>query len=816
MFKHFLVLAIRNLRRNKGFTLINILGLTGGLATFLLLLSFVAFHWSFDDFHTNSDRIYRVVNDRFQKGTRVQKGTITYAAVGPQMAAEYPEIKRMTRVFPTWEIDLYTPANELIIEDEALYVDSNFFDLFDYELLAGTREQLLTGLHQVVITEDLASRYFGAVDNYQDLIGSELQIEQQTAPFTVQAICRNLPDNTYFQGYHLFMSYASGLSRFGPGIENSWTWSDFYHFLELQPGVDAATLEQKFPSFSEKHFRGEEVSGAEERFYLQPLAQVHLHSSDLEYEIGTTSNGSIVWAMLFIAVFILIIGWINYTNLATVSTIERAQEVGVRKVIGAGTLQLSTQFILEAIIVNLISLGFAFQLAALLQKPLSNWLDATFQLGYLTNFGFLLGGLIFLLFLLGLSISSFYPALLLPRRNLVRALKGQFSSTGSENYLRKGLIIFQFTASVALMAGTVIAFQQLSFINNKDLGFALQQNLIVEGPSQTNADSTFLNRVESFKDHLKQFPGIEGAATSSRVPGTNMGRIFGLRLNNDTENRNFTVNFINADHDYAAVYDLHPTAGRFFVRSDHNTNASLVNKVVINEAAVRQFGFESAEGALNQSVNFYERDWEIVGVLPDYHQRSLHHNIEPIILLPYYETFHDITVKLGQVRTAEAISHIESGYREYFPGNDFSYFFLDKYFDRQYRSEKSFSRTLIFFTILALSIACLGLFGLASYATLLRTKEIGIRKVLGASTGQIIDLLSRDFLKLVLVATLLATPLTWFLMQRWLSEFAFHINISWWTFLAVGLLSILVAFLTVGLRSFTAAAMNPVDSLRTE
>ena len=238
--------------------------------------------------------------------------------------------------------------------------------------------------------------------------------------------------------------------------------------------------------------------------------------------------------------------------------------------------------------------------------------------------------------------------------------------------------------------------------------------------------------------------------------------------------------------------------------------------MVINEAAFRLFGFESAEASLHQSVNFYDRDWEIVGVLPDFHQRSLHHAIEPIIILPFYENYHDITVKLGQVNTTEAISYIEKGYRDYFPSNEFSYFFLDKYFDRQYRSEKSFSRTLIFFTILALTIACLGLFGLASYATLLRTKEIGIRKVLGASTGQIIDMLSRDFLKLVLLATLLATPLTWFLMRRWLSDFAFHISISWWTFLAVGVMSVLVAFLTIGLRSFRAASMNPVDSLRTE
>jgi putative ABC transport system permease protein len=819
MITHYLKIAIRNLWKNKGFTLIKISGLALGMAACLLLLEYVSFELSYDDFHENGDRIFRVINDRFKSGERVQKGMITYPTVGPQMVADYPEVIRSTRVVPTFNVHVRTPDHEIFKEERAIFIDSTFFRLFSFPLLAGDSSRLMREPNTLVLSERLAQKFFGvASGRYDEVIGATLWVDSYDDPFTVQAIAKNLPDNSHLQ-YGLFISYPTAARYWGEGVLNSWQWSDFYHYVELAPGVDARDLEEKFVEFSRRHFDGERVSGAEERFYLQPLEEAHLHSADLEYEIGVTRNGRTVWALLWIAVFVLLIAWMNYINLTTVSAVERSQEVGVRKVMGAQHSQLVRQFLTEALLINGIALVIALQLAQISQAFIRHHFGVDLSLRYLVSAGDETASLLMLaagLFALGIFASGYYPAFLLSRFDIVQVLKGKFSKNHSGNWLRTGLVVFQFTASIALMSGTWLVYQQINYMNKQELGVAVDQTLVVEGPALTEWDSTFIDRMISFEEALMQIPGVASAGASNRVPGMGTGRIFALEPVGASDGRTYSTSFIQADLNYAETYELEPVAGRNFRRGDHNTDPNKVNAVMLNVSAVRHFGFETPEQALQRKVKFWDKEWEIVGVLPDFHQRSLHHAIEPMVFVPFYDETHFLSVKVDRADPGRLIASVHDLYDQFFPGNAFNYFFLDDFFQRQYEAERQFGSILMLFTILAIVIACLGLFGLASYTTLLRTKEIGIRKVLGASVSRVVLLLSKDFLRLVLIAALIAVPIAWYGVSMWLEDFAYQVSFSGWTFLIVGAAALLIALLTVVFQSVKAALANPAECLRSE
>jgi len=819
MLKNYLKVALRQFRKHKGFTLIKITGLALGMATCLLLLAYVSFELSYDDFHENSDRIYRVVNDRFKNGERVQKGTITYPTVGPQMVADYPEIVRGTRMVPSFKLPIRTPDRQIFKEERALFVDSSFFQLFSFPLLAGDTARLMREPNQLVLTEKLAQKYLGAdPGEYDEIIGATLQVGSYTDPFTIQAIAKDIPDNSHLQ-YDLFISYATAARYWGDGVLNSRQWSDFYHYLELAPGTDVQALEAKFEDFSQRYFDGERISGAEERFYLQPLEEVHLNSADLEYEIGETRNGRTVWAMLWIAVFVLLIAWMNYINLTTVSAVERSQEVGVRKVMGARRGQLVGQFLTDALLINGIALILALQVAQFSRHFFRRQLGVDLSLQHLsgggdeTAFLLLLAGA---LLLIGILASGYYPAFLLSRFDTTEVLKGTFSRSRSGNWLRTGLVVFQFTASIALMSGTWLVYQQIEYMNRQDLGIAIDQTLVLEGPVLTPWDSTFIDRMISFEEAVRRIPGVTAAGASNRVPGMGTGRIFAIEPLGNTSGETFSTSFIEADFNFTETYGLEPVAGRNFRRDDHNTDPAKVNTIMLNTSAVRHLGFKAPEQAVQRKVKFADREWEIVGVLPDFHQRSLHHAIEPMVFIPFFNESHYLSVRVNRAEPERLIAAVEETYDQFFPGNAFNYYFLDDFFQRQYEAERQFGSILMLFTGLAILIACLGLFGLASYTTLLRTKEIGIRKVLGASVSGIVLLLSKDFLRLVLIAVLVAIPIAWYGANRWLEDFAYQAPFSGWTFLVVGIAALSIALLAVASQSVRAALANPAESLRDE
>jgi putative ABC transport system permease protein len=818
MLKNYFKIALRQLLKNKFQTLLLVGGMAVGMTACLLLLQYVSFELSYDDFHSKRDQLYRVVNERIQNGQTVQKGTITYPTIGPAMYADFPEVVNYSRLRPAGDVAIRY-KDKVAAQSGMFWVDEHFLELFDFPMLASSGIDMLQETNQIVISREVADQYFPAArNNYQAVLGKEVELNNDPDPYTIVGVSENVPTNSFLQ-FNVLVSYATHIRYQGEGADNSWTWSDFWHFVELDPEADLAALEAKLPAFSERYFRGAEVSGSEEVFTLQPLKDAHLYSSGLEYEIGDTSNGSAVWSLLIIAFFILIIAWINYLNLSSVRAIERAKEVGVRKVVGAKRSTLMVQFFTEALLVNVIALVLAWQ-GAILLRP---WFAGNFDLESAV-LRFTSGSTIFLpitlvgLILAGLLISGAYPAWLLSSPHVSSILKGTFQRGFGGGKLRKALVVFQFTASIALITGTWLVSRQISFMNRQELGVNIEQVMTIEPPGLTQWDSTFITRMDAFKDKLRNNPKIKEAATSNRTLGDDWhGRVFNIQVDNSAQQETqFTSSFIMTDHDYADTYEMQPLAGRFFRPGDHHANFQDLENIVLTEEAVEKFGLGTPDEAVGQRLNFWNQDWTVVGVLPDYHSMSLHHPIEPLIFVPAYGTGNKLSLRVDTEDLEATIGYIRTTFDDFFPGNFFDYAFVNETFNRLYESDRRFGRILGFFTLVAVLIACLGLFGLASYMTFLRTKEIGVRKILGASTTGLLMLLSKDFLKLVLIALLIATPIAWYFLDQWLTEFPYRVDLEWWMFLAAGAVAGLVAFLAVGLQSLQAAMANPVESLRSE
>jgi putative ABC transport system permease protein len=499
--------------------------------------------------------------------------------------------------------------------------------------------------------------------------------------------------------------------------------------------------------------------------------------------------------------------------------VERAKEVGIRKVMGGRKKQLITQFLTESLIINLIAITLAIILVIFAQPAFNKLLQNQLSLSYLLYKG-INGYSILILFsaiiLTGIFVSAFYPALVLSSFAPITVLKGKLSTSKKGIVFRKGLVIAQFSITVVLIICSLIVLRQLKFMNNKDLGFNLDQVLLVKPPVLTNWDSTFISRVNSFKEDVKKISSVKGAATSWNVPGGDIGRSFNVRQLDSANTNRFTVRHTGVDYDFLQVYGVKLLAGRNFSPADHNPQFDKLHNMLINKTAAKMLGFKSPEDAVGKVLLRNQRKWDIVGVVDDYHQKSPQYALEPMIFMPAYSTNSEISVKISAADVPQSIEAIKKVYLSFFPGNIFEYSFLDESFNRQYKDDQLFGKAFAIFAGLAIFVACLGLFGLAMFSTLQRTKEIGVRKVLGASIKNIIVLLCSDFLILVLVAAFCAFPVAWWLMNNWLQNFAYKINIGWGVFAVAGLSAMLIAFLTVSYQALKAAIRNPVTSLRTE
>jgi putative ABC transport system permease protein len=817
MIKNYIKIAWQNLIKNKLFSLINILGLSIGMAACLLILEYVSFELSYDRFNKNAAGIYRVYNDRYQNGKLIQHGTVTYSGISKAMKADFPEVINYTRVFPGRLNIIFYNGKKLGGQLE-LAVENSFLSMFSYPLVAGDRRTALAAPRTMVITQSLAKKIFDVKDNNMaSVLGKTIAWGDDSYFFKITGVCKDVPGNSHLQ-FDFLTSYITLYAGKWKQPDYDFANSQYWHYIVLRSGTDYKTLQTKFAAFSQHHFQGSKVSGSEEKFYLQPLLKAHLYS-DFEYDIGNTTNATVVWGLFIIAVLILIIAWINYVNLATAKSMERAKEVGVRKVAGATKRQLVRQFMIESLIVNIFSLLIALIIIIIVQSTFNSLINHQLSLADLLRKslgGYSFSALLIVSILSGIFISGFYPAFVLSSFKPILVLKGKFISSLKGIILRKALVIGQFTITVVLIISSFVVYKQMRFVSQQDLGFNMSQMLIIKGPELTKWDSILLPKQNTFMAGIKQIPGVSGAAFSWGLPGDELSRSFDIGGFDQSGPIHFTIGISNISPGFIGLYGMKMLAGRTFFNTDCKPNGVGLHNLILNQTAIKMLGFKSAASAIGRQVSWEREQYNIVGVAADFHQRSLHYPIEPILFFPGTAPNMPFSVKVDPHHLNTTIDAIKQKYDAIFPGNVFNYYFLDEKFNQQYSSDHLFGKVFAIFSGLAIFIACLGLLGLSLFATLQRSREIGIRKVLGASVGNIVITLCKDFIRLVLLAILIASPIAWYVMHTWLQNFVSRTNMNWWIFFGSGLLAVMIAFITISLQSVKAARANPVKSLRSE
>ncbi|MBV9987659.1 MAG: ABC transporter permease [Chitinophagaceae bacterium] len=820
MLKTNLLAAIRNMRKHPFFSFVSISGLAVGLAACMLIIQYVNYELSFDHFNTNLPNLYRVVNDRYQQGKRVQHSTMTYSGIGKAMKDEMPDVTNFCRVEP-YRVEVISFGDKKIADQRAIATDPSFLSMFSFPLIAGDSRTALVESNSIVVSEKLGRQFFGA-PRMEDLLGKVVRFDRDSVPYKITGVAKDVPENSHLN-FDLLLSYSTFYSPTG-GLrwaiaDYNFTQPFFWHYIQLRPGADARAVAAAFTERSNKYFPDAKAAAVKEIFSLQPVKDAHLYS-DFEYEITGPGSHTIVWGLLVIGLFILTLAWVNYVNLSTARSLERAKEVGVRKVIGASRLQLVTQFLTESLLINLLALGLATLFVQLVQPVFNDLVHRNLSIrGLWTNEGLSSGvSLLFIGFTAaGIFLSGFYPAFVLSAYRPNAVLKGRFKSSAGGVLFRKVLVTGQFAVTIILITGAFMVYRQLAFMTGKPLGYDMDQMLVLRRPVLTAFDSSFTSKASGFIASVGQLPRVKGAAVSGRIPGDELGKVNGVSRTDLPAGPKATMTNMGVDEHFLNLYKIRLLAGRNFGPTDYNNDLSKVHTVLVNETALRQLEFKTPEDALGKSLTFFDRKWEVAGVVADFHQNSLKKTIEPLLIMPTLQgTYSQFSLKVDPHELSATMADIKKAYADFFPGNVFDYYFLDEKFNRQYASDYLFGKVFGLFAGLAIFIACLGLSGLALLMATQRTKEIGIRKVLGASVSGIIALLSRDFIKLILLAIVLAVPVAWYAMHRWLENFAYRTDMSWWIFAAAGLLALVTALVVIGFQTLRSARANPVKSLRTE
>jgi putative ABC transport system permease protein len=793
MFKNYFKIAFRNLWRHRVFSLINILGLTVGMTACFLIFLYVRFELSYDTIHSKSDRIYRIICD-IKTPTETLKTSGPSWAVGPHLMADFPQVDAAVRM--TGDELLVRKGNVKFQEMNSLFADSTFFQMFDFKLLKGNPHTALNEPLSIVFSESAVKKYFGNTDP----LGQTVLLTGDGFTAKVTGVMQDIPENSSIKA-DMIVSMNTLTRKFNPGLDDQWGNYGNNTYVLLKPGANAAAFTKQIPAFLEKR-NGTEMKQINmyPTLMLEKLKDVYLRSTRDSSKTGNIKN---VYIFSIVAVFILLIACFNFVNLTTARSAERAKEVGIRKVVGAGKQQLTRQFIGESVLVCIIAFLITLGAAALLLPSFNLLAGKTISKGIFDNMGFI--GILFLASIgIGL-LAGVYPALVLSSFKPVTVLKGRFATGTRGILLRKGLVISQFTISIALIISTIIVYNQMNYMRRQDLGFSKDQMMIINSNGDPARDA-FMHAVQGL-------PNVKAVTMSSSVPGGgNMGAYSQIQnVKGEMQIANLDLYFV--DFDYLKQYDVKMAAGRMFSR-EFMTDTT--QAMILNEAAVKMFGYRSPREAVGRDFNQWGRKGKIVGVMKDFHFKSLQEEIKPLSMRIEPGGCSLISIKVSADHLPGTITSIENKWNTLVPARPFSYYFLDEFFDRQYRSEQRFGKLFLNFAILAIIISCLGLLGLASYSTMQRTREIGIRKVLGATVPNIVNLLSRDFLKLVAVAILIASPIAWFAMHTWLQDFAYRIPIAWWVFAVAACLAAFIAVFTVSFQAIKAAVSNPVVSLRSE
>jgi putative ABC transport system permease protein len=799
MFKNYFKIAWRNLRKNKLYSFVNIIGLTTGIVSCILIGLYIGHELSYDHFHKNADRIVRITME-YSNGGIIGKYAQTGTKVGPQLKRTFPQVVSFARTFRFPRVITY--REKVFDEKNFLYADSSFFGIFSFKLIKGNIATVLNAPHQLVITETMAKKYFGN----DDPVGKTLLIANSDN-YLVTGIAQDAPGNSQMH----FDFVASFTSLDASKTEDWWTANDITYLL-LNRAEQIPVLQEQVGSYMQtKQVRKEaRVEGTNYlTYHLEPLEKVHLYSSLNGFE----PNGNITYIYILgaIALLILLIACANYTNLATAQSASRSGEIGIRKVLGAGPWNVFLQHLGESALLTflamLLALGISIELLPLFNQLADKSLTASALFSPLPLFALLLLGLIVSL------LAGFYPAFVLSNTKLAAILKSGFSFSASGSGLRKSLIVLQFVISVFLIISTIIILQQLSFIQHKKLGFDKDHIVVLPVDYQMHRDY----------DAIKKAIGINPHVLA--VGGANQNPTFvqwgdGIHVDKGSEQKNLSVLCIPADLDFVKTLGMQIIAGTDFSMADMHGIDTTDNyqhyryTYILNETAAKAIGWKPEESIGRTIEKGYPGT--VKGVVKDFHFSSLHQPIGPLIIFLDTQYLSQLFVKISGNDVAGTLNFLQTVWKERVPYRPFEYHFLDEDYNALYKVETRTSKLFGFFSTTAILLACLGLFALAAFTTVQRTKEIGIRKVLGASIFSIAGLLSFDFLKLVVVAAIIAFPLAWWVMHQWLQDFAYRININWLVFVSAGLAAILIALITVSFQAIKAAMANPVTSLRSE
>ncbi len=796
MLSNYIKIALRTLVRQKGYSAINIAGLAVGIACCLLIFMYVKDELAYDRFHEHSDSIYRVYRTHEASGGDLREVARTNYVLSDILTANFKEIENAVRIARFTSRIRYNESD--FTEPNFFIADPEIFDVFTIPFIQGEPANALSEPFSVVITEETAQRYFGD----ENPIGKAILYDYEH-PFTVTGVVQGFPPQSHFQ-FDFIASMESTKSLLPPVMFEHWGNIWLYTYLLLSPGTDPALLEQQFAGFMEQHAPSE-ARRINLQFLLQPLTDIYLRSH-LDLELQANSNITYIYIFIIIALFILAIACFNFINLTTARSASRSKEVGIRKTIGAQRAQLIRQFIGEAIVITLIAVILGILLIELILPWFNDFTGKALSLTSLTN-GIAAAGLLGIVLVVGFG-AGIYPALFLSSYRPVEVLSGKASTGNARNHalLRKGIVTFQFAISIALIASTVIIYNQLTYMRTKDLGFDKEQILIVE-LNNTNAR----NQVDLLKDAFVNHASVVHTAAASHVPPEQLNSWRISPMNHPSDEYEL-INVMAVDYDFIELMDIKVIEGRNlsreYARDEHEA-------ILFNEAAVRHFGLDEPIGArfdLFQGM----KDGIVVGVVQDFNYESLHSQIMPVFLHIWPQWYSQILLKIRPENIQQTVQDVQEIWHTHITDWPFEYRFLDEDFDRVYRSEERFGQLVLYFSILAIFIACLGLFGLASYSTQQRTKEIGVRKVLGASISAIVILLSKEFTRWVLLANLIALPVAYYVMNRWLQNYAYRIEIGFEMFLFTAAVAFVIALFTVSYQSIKAAVANPVESLRYE
>ncbi|RXK62697.1 FtsX-like permease family protein [Lacibacter luteus] len=810
MFKNYIVVAWRNLLKNKTFSLLNIVGLAVGLACFILISMYVMDELSYDKHNTKASRIYRVDSDIRFGGSDLRLAVCS-DPMGATLKKDYPQVEQFTRIYASSGSKLLKKGTTFIEETKVAHADSTIFDVFTLPVVAGNAKTALNEPNTVVISESAAKKYFGTVDAMGK--GIEVNDEKHTV-YKVTAVIKDMPQNAHFNYDFLFSM---------DNVEYGWgnfLSHNFQTYIVLQPGADYKAFNKNFKQLIDKYILPQakqfmQINSMEDfartgnklEYSLMPMLDIHLYS-DRFPELGVNSSIQYVYIFSAVALFILLIACVNFMNLSTARSANRAKEVGIRKVLGTGKKSLIGQFLTESTLMVFIGLIIAIGLVWLSVGYFNSIAGKSLSIEMLLQPGYLL----FLLLMPVVTgvLAGLYPAFFLSSFQPIAVLKGRTGKAFSRSNFRSALVVFQFFTSIVLIIGTIVVFRQLNYIQNAKIGFNKDQLLIVNGTWALNT------KADAFRNEVGKMSGVKASSFAGYLPVSNSSR------NDNTfsteavmnEKNGFNMQVWNVDYDYIPVMGMEVLKGRNFSKE----YGSDTTAIIINEAVAKLIGMDdpvgkklyTSTGNANEIISY-----TIVAVVKNFNFESLRQNIGPLAMrLGNNKWATAFKVSAGDVTAL--IKNIEAKWKTMAPDMPFSYQFLDDSFDNMYRAEQRIGKVALSFALLAIFIACLGLFGLAAYMAEQRTKEIGVRKVLGASVTSITTLLSKDFVKLVCIASLIAFPVAWWAMSTWLRDFAYRVNISWWVFALAGFVALLIAVLTVSSHAIKAALTNPVKSLRNE